>query len=127
MKRDLPAVAVEHCPPPCPRDLVQIEHHLDELTEPLVCWIDYTAEERGSRERGTGLQMEPDYPESAQLVAAYIRDVDVISLLSDRTVALIEQKYLEGRDTDDKEPDFERDEPLDYEVFDPGNNFFSLY
>ena len=123
MKRDLPAAAVNHCPPPCPRDTTQFEHCLG-LAEPLVCWIHYSAAERGPRERGTGLQMEPDYPESAELVAAYVRDVDVISLLSDRTVALIEQKFLEERD--DEEPDFEREELRDYEVFDAENNFFAL-
>lgn len=58
----------------------------------LTCHIDYTAACRGSRE--CGVPMEPDEPERADLTAAFVRDVDVKSFLSDGQVAEIEEAFL---------------------------------
>ena len=79
--------------PPCPRGLEQFDYELNGVD--LVCHIEYTAPERGSRERGTGLQMEPDYPACANLWAAYADGVEVTKILSDDFVMVIENAFLE--------------------------------
>ena len=60
----------------------------------LDCRIDYEAAERGSRESGTGLQLEPDYPATVYLVTAFVGDVDIYELLSDTQRAEIETAFL---------------------------------
>ena len=66
------------------------------LTEPLVCLMEYEEEETGARERGTGLQLEPDYPANATLIGAYLCGVDIIDYLDKKTIENIEIAYLEG-------------------------------
>jgi len=62
----------------------------------LDCELDYEPECRGSRERGTGLQMEPDEPANAFLVTAKIGGVDISELLSEDIIGLIEAKALKS-------------------------------
>lgn len=64
------------------------------ISEPIECHLDYTPAERGSRERGTGMQLETDWPESVELTAAYLRGVDILPLLSSDQIAQIEQLAL---------------------------------
>jgi len=61
----------------------------------LDCELDYEPAELGSRERGTGLQLEPDSPERAYLVTAEINGVDILEWLSEEVIGLIEAKALE--------------------------------
>ena len=66
------------------------------LSEPITCLMEYEEAETGARERGTGLQLEPDYPANATLIGAYLNGVDIIDILSKETVDNIEIAYLEG-------------------------------
>jgi len=60
----------------------------------LDCELEYEPECLGSREFGTGLQMEPDEPENAILITAKINGVDISELLSEDIIGLIEAKAL---------------------------------
>jgi len=60
----------------------------------LDCELDYEPSERGSRERGTGLQLEPDYPERTNLEIAKLNGVEITELLSQRIIELIEEQSL---------------------------------
>jgi len=60
----------------------------------LDCELEYEPAERGSREFGTGLQMEPDELECAILITAMIGGIDIAELLSDDIIGLIEAKAL---------------------------------
>lgn len=62
----------------------------------LTCHLEHEPAERGSRERGTGLQLEQDHPEGLTLHSAWVRDKDVLGLLSDEQVASIEALALAG-------------------------------
>ena len=58
----------------------------------LECDVEYEKASKGSWSEGQ--QMEPDEPESATLFAAYVRDVDVITMLDDDQIAKIEEAFL---------------------------------
>jgi hypothetical protein len=58
----------------------------------LKCELEYEPAEYGQREGG--LQIEPDYPACMTLCNAYINDVDVVDLLSEKTIADIEAAAL---------------------------------
>lgn len=64
-------------------DLKELEYECDDLGVTLTCFFEYEPEERGSREAGTGLQMEPDYPETLTLMHVYLpgSDVDISSVM----------------------------------------------
>ena len=80
----------------------------DEVDVDLTLEFDYTPAERGSRENG--IQMEPDYPESMELLSATTPDgVDVLSQL---TQAQIEELEIDMAEVFNEEPEY--DEP-DYE------------
>lgn len=66
------------------------------LSEPITCLMEYEEAETGARERGTGLQLEPDYPANATLIGAYLNGVDILEILPKETVDNIEIAYLEG-------------------------------
>ena len=72
----------------------QFEYDLG-LTQPVICLMEYEEGETGSRERGTGLQLEPDYPASATLIGAYLNGVDILDILFKETIDSIETAYLE--------------------------------
>ena len=61
----------------------------------LECELEYETAERGSRERGTGLQLEPDFHASAILITAKLNGIDIFDLLHDDLVKMIEAKAIE--------------------------------
>ncbi len=65
----------------------------DDLGVHLECWFEFEPAERGARERGTGLQLEPDYPETWTLCHVYLpgSDVDIAPVMSDKLIAVIEE------------------------------------
>lgn len=65
------------------------------LAVPVKCELEYDEAERGSREKGTGLQLERDYPAAMTLLTAEVNGVDIYSLLSASQVAFVEKKALE--------------------------------
>jgi len=60
----------------------------------LDCELEYEQSESGSRELGTGLQIEPDTPENAILITAKIGEIDISELLSDDLIGFIEEKAI---------------------------------
>lgn len=78
--------------PPCPRDCFTYREERLLMDATLVCHLEYEAAEVGGRENG--LQMEPDYPAQATLIAAYVRDVDIYDLLDSKHVSQIEADAL---------------------------------
>lgn len=79
-----------------------------ECERPVTLHYEYTRAERGARERGTGLQMEPDYPSGVSLEAVETavgeRKVDLLPLLSPKCVESLEgylvQSHEEGVQSD---------------------------
>lgn len=61
----------------------------------LECTFEYEPEEKGSRERGTGLQLEPDSPEEIILLSVEVKGTNVLDLLDNTIVTQIEKKCLE--------------------------------
>lgn len=72
-----------------------------ELCElPLECYLEYEPAQRGAREWGTGVALEPDYPETFTLQSVFIqgehpRPVEVTGLLSNRVVEEIERAFMD--------------------------------
>jgi hypothetical protein len=96
-----PVIGVQRCSHVTPRadkGVETFDYYVGDVD--VVCHLDYSPAERGSRERGTGLQLEPDYDARADLLAVYVRDVDVITMLSDDQIADIEEAFL-CQDRDD--------------------------
>jgi len=64
-------------------DLKELEFECDELGVTLTCFFEWEPEVRGAREVGTGLQLEPDYPETFTLVHVYLpgSDVDIAPVM----------------------------------------------
>jgi len=60
----------------------------------LECELEYDEAERGSRERGTGLQLEPDHTEYCVLETARLDGVDIAEMLSTEVVDFIETMAL---------------------------------
>lgn len=71
--------------PAVPRGLFAFEYVIGDLDEPLVCHLEYEAE------TGDGWN-EPRYEARVTLGAAYLRGLDVISLLSEDQVEHIEEQ-----------------------------------
>jgi hypothetical protein len=86
--------------PSCPKGL--IEYHCDIEGVDVVCFLDFTPEEFGSRDH-YGLSNEPDYPETMELVNAYVKgtDVDIGHLLMQSLVDHITTTALEDFKNDD--------------------------
>jgi hypothetical protein len=86
--------------PACPSGLTQYECELEGVD--LVCHLEYIPEELGSRD-SYGLSNEPDYPESMELVNAYVKgtDVDIGHLLMQGLVDHITTTALEDFKNDD--------------------------
>ena len=86
--------------PSCPKGL--IEYHCDIEGVDVVCFLDFTPEEFGSRDH-YGLPNEPDYPETMELVNAYVKgtDVDIGHLLLQYLVDHITTTALEDFKNDD--------------------------
>jgi hypothetical protein len=80
---------------------------------------DYEPEERGSRERGTGLQMEPDYPASTEVtgITAYGNGKKV-NLYTDDFPSDIQDRIQEIADSLYSGDDDDYDVPDDYDDYD---------
>lgn len=80
--------------PACPHGLTEYECEVEGVD--LVCYLEYTPEELGSRD-SNGLPNEPDYPEDMELVNAYVKgtDVDIGHLLMQGLVDHITTTALE--------------------------------
>ena len=50
--------------------------------------------ERGSRERGSGLQLEPDYPASIEILAVLCHGRDITDWINERQLDAISQEIL---------------------------------
>lgn len=70
----------------------------DDLGVDLECWFEYEPAERGAREYGSGIQLEPDYPETWTLCHVYLpgSDIDIAPVMSDKLIALIEEEVASG-------------------------------
>jgi hypothetical protein len=86
--------------PACPKGLVEFECEVEGVD--LVCFLEYTLEELGSRD-SRGLPNEPDYPEDMELVNAYVKgtDIDIGHLLLQSLVDHITTTALEDMKNDD--------------------------
>lgn len=86
--------------PACPKGLVEFECEVEGVD--LVCYLEYTPEELGSRD-SRGLPNEPDYPEDMELVNAYVKgtDIDIGHLLLQSLVDHITTTALEDMKNDD--------------------------
>ena len=86
--------------PACPKGLVEFECEVEGVD--LVCYLEYTPEELGSRD-SRGLPNEPDYPEDMELVNAYVKgtDIDIGHLLLQSLVDHITTIALEDMKNDD--------------------------
>ncbi len=82
--------------PRTPRGQVLYERVTDKT---LVCHLRIEPAETGDRERGTGLQLSPDYPAQAQLLAAYTANgANIVGLLRPSEVLAIEQNCIDSGD-----------------------------
>lgn len=86
--------------PSCPKGL--LEYHCDIEGVDLVCFLDFTPEEFGSRDH-YGLPNEPDTHESMELVNAYVKgtDVDISPLMTQELIDHITNTALEDFKNDD--------------------------
>lgn len=90
---------------PVHSDLKELEFECDELGVTLTCFFEWEPEERGAREYGTGLQLEPDYPETFTLMHVYLpgSDVDIAPIMLVGLIDEIEewaQEQIEGERED---------------------------
>ena len=93
-----------HFPPPLEKGLERFDYS-QLLDEVVVCDLEYTAAESGSRSR-YGEQMEPDGDESAELCHVWCGSADIYMLLTDMQRKDIEEAFLS------QEPEFDGfDEP----------------
>jgi hypothetical protein len=85
--------------PACPQGIIEFECELEGVD--LVCHLEYIPEELGSLD-SHGLSNEPDYPETMELVSAYIRgtDIDIGHLLMQNLVDHITTTALEDMKND---------------------------
>lgn len=65
-----------------------------DVPAPIECVLEYEPAERGDRERGTGLQLEPDYDAVAYLESACVGGIEIVQLLSEEIVQEIEEAAL---------------------------------
>lgn len=72
----------------------------EDLGVDLECWFEYTPQELGTRETGTGLQLEPDYPETWTLCHVYLpgSNVDIAAVMAPRLVLAIEEDAVRAGD-----------------------------
>ena len=72
--------------PPCPRGLFAYEWSAD-IGEPITCYLEY---EEGEESQPYGDAPYPGAPERITLCHAYLRGVDILSLLSESQIETIE-------------------------------------
>jgi hypothetical protein len=73
----------------------------------LECQIDYEGPERGAREYGTGLQLEPDYPESADVISVSINGVDITDIIREDIFEEIQEAFLSQEQEVDWDYDYD--------------------
>ena len=68
-------------------------YECDELGLSLKCFFEYEPAEVGAIEAGTGLKLEPDYPEVWTLISVFLpkSDVDLSGVLHPDVISQIEQ------------------------------------
>ena len=90
--------------------LVAYEYECDLLGVMLTRWFEYEAAERGSREFGTGLQLEPDYPATWTLMHVYLpgSEVDIAPVLADGMAEEIEEWVARKADEEYEEEAWDR-------------------
>jgi hypothetical protein len=80
----------------------------DEQDFDVTLEFDYCEAERGSREYGTGLQLEPDYPASMELCSATTKDgVDLLDKMTVNQIEQLEITALEEAEEPGEEPDYD--------------------
>ena len=72
-----------------------------EIAEDIVCVLDYTPEERGTRD-------EPGNLADATLRQAFVRDVDIYDLLSQKQITRVEEQAIREMEARIKEAANER-------------------
>lgn len=81
-------------------DLERLDWECDELGVTLACFFEYEPESVGSREVGTGLQLEPDYPATYTLMHVYTPEgLDISAVMDRRLLSEIEEwaeEHFEG-------------------------------
>lgn len=82
--RTLPEIPLKA--PACPEGLIRYEWHTD-CDVPIVCHLEFEPAE------GDGWEL-PRYDESMTLGAAYIRDVNIIGMLTSAQIEYIESSAL---------------------------------
>ena len=55
---------------------------------------EYHEAERGSRERGSGIQLEPDYPESVEILKIIYKKQDITGLFNDKQLDAIAAQIM---------------------------------
>ena len=88
-----PVIPYPYKNPPCPVGEFEYEWAAG-IAEYVVCHLEYEAGEQGKRD-SYGLPETPDYPSRCYLLAAYIRGLDIVELLSDDQRQEIEEKALD--------------------------------
>jgi len=92
---------------PVHSDLKELEFECDELGVTLTCFFEWEPEERGAREYGTGLQLEPDYPETFTLMHVYTPEgLDISSVMKYELIDEIE-KWAADRIEEERRMDAE--------------------
>jgi len=81
--------------------MYEFMYDCDELGLELKCFFEYEPAEVGSVEAGTGLKLEPDYPEVWTLISVFLpsSNVDLSGVLHPDVIFRIEQDapvYFEG-------------------------------
>ena len=73
--------------------MYEFMYECDELGLALKCFFEYEPAEVGSVEAGTGLKLEPDYPEVWTLVSVFMpnSDIDLSAVLHPDVISRIEQ------------------------------------
>jgi hypothetical protein len=66
----------------------------------LDCKIEYEPGERGSREYGTGLQLDPDYDAVANVISVSLKGVDVTDIIKEDILDEISDAFLNQKDID---------------------------
>jgi hypothetical protein len=60
----------------------------------LDCVMDYEPSEKGSRELGTGLQLEPDYDAMVDVLSVSLNGVDVTEIIREDILDEINDTFL---------------------------------
>jgi hypothetical protein len=70
--------------------------HFYDAGEGRMLTVEYDYEPEDRALRINGIQMEPDYPATMDILAVLVEGVDIIDLLSDTTLADIEKQIWNG-------------------------------